>query len=600
MLVGTVMRAPGAARTRIAMPTFPSILTAALVALLFAAVLPAQTRDARAGGEPAEQRQAAQQRRAIAESVLLWVEDYERDRLVPRGVLNAEPSLQPRYARVARAHDLLSLRDGGALMHLDALQKLLYFAERDPDETIAAAVLSVAAAGFDRSLAERDPVVLRDLGHTSLSRMEHQGVWFYLMRTAVGERLPFLADLREAPDIDPARRVAALRLLGQKGSPVFRSTIESALSDLDARVRLAAVEAIDASRRPESFGVLLRVLGVERHPVVSQAVVRAVRTSLAKNRSVLSKADRERAIAACMRLFGKAGWRTDMDLLDFVEEFPDRSCVPPLLELIERTTPVDALVLAVNKNASPQLRARAYECLRSLTGAILPLDQPKLWREFWDREGDRIVVPERLPHMRSAGTTASSFFGIPVTGREIAFVIDTSGSMSSAVSGTATERRPDPRATTRLTAAKEQLVQAVQAMPKESRYHLLTFDHRVRVWSRSAVPPTSSATRSLVELLSRIKPDGGTNVYQALVEALALDGLHFGEDGKERIDELFLLSDGLPTAGDVKDVDEILAVVKQANRYLHVRIHTVFTGTGQGADFLKKLSEQNDGVFVQR
>ena len=126
------------------MRTFPSTLTAALIAMLVAATLGAQTRDDRADGDRAEQREAAQRRRGIAESVLLWVEDYERDRLVPRGVLNAEPSLQPRYARVARAHDLLSLRDGGALMHVDALQKLLYFAERDPDETIAAAVLSVA------------------------------------------------------------------------------------------------------------------------------------------------------------------------------------------------------------------------------------------------------------------------------------------------------------------------------------------------------------------------------------------------------------------------------------------------------------------------
>jgi hypothetical protein len=582
------------------MRTFPSTLTAALIAMLVAATLGAQTRDDRADGDRAEQREAAQRRRGIAESVLLWVEDYERDRLVPRGVLNAEPSLQPRYARVARAHDLLSLRDGGALMHVDALQKLLYFAERDPDETIAAAVLSVAAAGFDRSLAERDPVVLRDLGHTSLSRMEHQGVWFYLMRTAVGERLPFLADLREAPDIDPARRVAALRLLGQKGSPVFRSTIESALGDLDARVRLAALEAIDMQRRPESFSVLLRVLGVERHPVVSQAAVRAVRNSLTKNRATLSPENRQRAIAAAMQLCGEAGWRTDMDLLDFIEEFPDKSAVPPLLDMLSRPASGDALVAAVNKNASPLLRARALLCLRGLTGAILPSDQLEQWREFWLRERDGIVVPDRLPHTRATGSTTSTFFGIPVSGSEIAFVIDSSGSMSTAVAGTATQSRPDPRATTRLGAAKEQIVQAVQAMPKEARYHVLTFDHRVRVWSRHSVPPTAQATRALVDLLSQVKPDGGTNVHQALVEALALDALHFGEDGKMQIDELFLLSDGVPTAGDVKDPDEILAIVKQANRYLHVRINTVFTGVGQGADFLRKLAEQNDGVFVRR
>ena len=29
-------------------------------------------------------------------------------------------------------------------------------------------------------------------------------------------------------------------------------------------------------------------------------------------------------------------------------------------------------------------------------------------------------------------------------------------------------------------------------------------------------------------------------------------------------------------------------------------VGTVFTGTGKGADFLRRLAEQNDGVFVQR
>jgi hypothetical protein len=62
---------------------------------------------------------------------------------------------------------------------------------------------------------------------------------------------------------------------------------------------------------------------------------------------------------------------------------------------------------------------------------------------------------------------------------------------------------------------------------------------------------------------------------------------------------VFLLTDGLPTVG-LTDTDKILEAVAAANRYLKVRIHTVFTGTGTGSEFLRKLAEQNDGVFVQR
>ena len=67
-----------------------------------------------------------------------------------------------------------------------------------------------------------------------------------------------------------------------------------------------------------------------------------------------------------------------------------------------------------------------------------------------------------------------------------------------------------------------------------------------------------------------------------------------------KIDELFVLSDGEPTTGQVTDTDEILRLVKEANKYLKVRINTVFSGTGKGAGFLRQLAEQNDGVFVQR
>lgn len=565
--------------------------------------LPAAVAQGLPRAETAELDPAAR-RASVAQAITEWVADYEADRLGPKGVLHREHGLQPRYAQAARAAQVLGDQAGGALTHLDALQKLLYYAESDPDEAVGEALLGLAAAGFDKSLVDRDAVILRDLGHWALMRTEHKGVWFLLMRAAAGERLPLWIEDGETPDVDPARRVAALRLLGMKGAPVFRSTIEGALVALDPRVRLAAVEALEFQRRPGSLSVLVRLLRSERHPVVSQGVVRALRSVLSQARRTLPADERMRAICAAMRMFGEAGWRTDMDLIDFVEEFPDRAAVPPLIDVLARAAVEDPLQALVNRRASPLLRQRAHQCLRGLTGAILPADQPEQWREFWEREGPSITVPEQLPHLRPVADTASTFFGIPVTGREIAFVIDTSGSMDEAF-GTATaaprgQRQRDPQLPSRLDAAKEQLLLCVQVMDPVSRYHLLTFADGVHTWSRKAVPPDERATRSLVDLLSRLGAGGGTNLYEALVQALELDQLHFGQEGKSAIDELFLLSDGEPTEGAIKDPEEILQMVAFANRYLHVRINTVFTGTGRGADFLRRLAEENNGVFVQR
>ena len=540
---------------------------------------------------------AAQQVAAVA-AIDAFVDDYEKGRLNPGGPLRRESGLRPRYAKIARRAELLSKSDPGSLLHLDALRKLLLFSERQPTEELGQAVLGLAAAGFDRSLFDRHAMVLRDLGHWALMRMDHQGVWFALMRTAAGERLPLLGD---GDEVDPARRVAALKLLGMKALPVFRGTIEGALADIDPRVRLAAVEALGFQRRSRTLPVLVRAMGVERHPVVSQAVVRSVLSIMRKHGGELSADQRDQALRAALRMLGRSGWRTDMELVGLVERYPLRAAIPPLIAVLERTAETeDKLVALVNQNASPRLRNRAHECLRGLTGAIIPVDRPAEWRAFWEREKYRIRVPKELPARRRAGSTASQFFGIPVTGREVAFVIDTSGSMQENVGATITGSRPDDRRPTRLSSAKEQLLLAVQSMADESRYHIVTFAAQARTWSRKAVPASVRSTRSLATLLARFKANGGTNVYQALAEALALDELRYGEQGDQTIDELFLLSDGEPTSGAVTDTEEILKLVAEANKYLKVRINTVFSGRGKGAEFLRQLAEQNDGVFVQR
>ena len=194
---------------------------------------------------------------------------------------------------------------------------------------------------------------------------------------------------------------------------------------------------------------------------------------------------------------------------------------------------------------------------------------------------------------------------MPVTGSSIAFLIDTSGSMDEQVAGTAGSGRTSAsprrgRTHTRLNAAKEQIVLAVQAMDPASRYQLLTFAEDARKWTRRPVKPGRRSTRSLTEVLSRMRANGGTNLFDGLVQSLQLDEIGYGEQHKTEIDELFVLSDGQPTSGAVQNADDLLALVREANKYARVRIHCVFTGTGGGADLLRRLAEENDGVFVQR
>lgn len=542
----------------------------------------------------------------VAEAIKEWAADFEKGRLGPNGTLRRGDGLQPAYVGASRRAGMVGQNDEERLTHLDMLQKLLFFAEQNPSTELADAVLDVAAARLESSFLDLSALQLREMGHWSLMRMDHQGAWFLVLRAAAGERVPLLAEVRAEEEVDgalavgPGRRVAALRLLGMKALPVFRSTLEGALRDPDARVRLAAAEAMDFQRKPESLRTVIAAIQMERHPVVSQALVRLLTTLLRTHGERIEPTLRGRALEVALRQFGLSGWRTDMDLLALVEAFPDKAAIPALILALEQSkTPEDPLLRAVNKRASPLRTEKAVGLLRGMTGALIPADDAKGWREFWEREKDRIVVPPVLPKDRPQ-TTKSQFFGVPVSGGSIGFVIDTSGSMLQGVAGTAADSDRGERAMTRLRAAKEQMVLAVQSMDPDAAYSLWTFADRAHLWTPTPIKPGPNTVRSLTELLSRLRPHGGTNLYDGLARALQLGELKYGEQDQTRIDELFVLSDGEPTVGEVRDAEGLLQIVREANRYAKVRIHTIFTGTGPGADLLRRLAEENGGLFVQR
>ena len=543
-----------------------------------------------------------------ATAIRQWIEDFESGRLGPRGGLRGGARLQPRYHLAARRGGFLDGVDLDRLTHLDVLQKLMYHAEKHASPLLADAVLEVASTGLERSFLDRDAFELRELGHWTLMRMDDQGIWFLILRAAAGERLPVLDQLRPSEESDeavsegPARRVAALRLIGQRGLPVFRSTLEAALVDADPRVRLAAAESMRPPWKIRTLDRVVDALRGERHPVVSQALVRLLFAMLKRPPSDLSSERRHELVQAAFAQFGKAGWRTDMDLLDLIERWPEKSAIPKLIEALDLTIrSPDALVSAVNERASPLMRERAGALLRAMTGSLVPIDDADAWREFWAKEKDNIVVPEQLSRP-SVETTQVRFFGVSVTGTSIGFLIDTSGSMDDPVggSGPITGARRRHKTRTRLAAAKEQLALCVQAMDPESQYYLLTFSDDARTWTRNPIRPGGRTTRSLTGLLSRLHAKGGTNLYAGLVTALEMEGRAFGGEQLPKIDELFVLSDGEPTSGDVRDAESILELVREANRYAKVRINTVFTGTGDGSELLRRLAEENGGVFVRR
>jgi hypothetical protein len=389
--------------------------------------------------------------RAVAEAIREWVREYEHDKFGPKGLLRSGAHLQPRYVEAARRAERVTQVDYERCTHLDMLQKLLFFAESQPSADLADAVLGVAATGLEGTFLDHEALMLRELGHWCLMRMNDQHAWWLVLRAAAGERV--LGEQQEAPDahglaVGPARRVAALRLIGSKGLPVFRGTLEAALGDADPRVRLAAAESMSQAPRADTLRKIVTRLEKERHGAVSQALVRLLLSQL-RVATDLDPVLREELLARALEQFGQSGWRTDMDLLDLVDMYPHKAAIPVLIEALDlqAKTP-DALVEAINKRASPLLRERAATLLRQMTGAMIQEDA-RAWKEFWEREKDHIVVPVTLPKNRPE-TTRATFFGLQVTGGSVGFLIDSSGSMEDAPSGTVAATRKGRGNATRL------------------------------------------------------------------------------------------------------------------------------------------------------
>ena len=94
-------------------------------------------------------------------------------------------------------------------------------------------------------------------------------------------------------------------------------------------------------------------------------------------------------------------------------------------------------------------------------------------------------------------------------------------------------------------------------------------------------------------------------------EALKIKSQVYGTRYESNVDEIFVLSDGAPTVGEVTDPIEILRLVKEANKFANMRINTIFISSATPPDhqrnqpkmditpqeLMKRMAEENGGKF---
>jgi hypothetical protein len=130
------------------------------------------------------------------------------------------------------------------------------------------------------------------------------------------------------------------------------------------------------------------------------------------------------------------------------------------------------------------------------------------------------------------------FAGIPLTGENVVFLIDISGSMTMK-----DETTDDPEKWPFLC---ETLMKLMKSIPTMQRFQVILFSDKTTYlfgsrdsWFKYEGPQTAKMTR---DALRKVKVEGGTNMHDAFEEVFRYR--------KNKLDTVYLFSDGLPNIGD--------------------------------------------------
>jgi hypothetical protein len=200
------------------------------------------------------------------------------------------------------------------------------------------------------------------------------------------------------------------------------------------------------------------------------------------------------------------------------------------------------------------------------------------------------------------------FAGIPLTGENVVFLIDISGSMTMLDDNT-----DDPDKWPFLC---ETLMKLMKSIPTMKRFQIILFSDKAThlfgnrdKWFKYEGPKTAQMAH---DALKKVKVEGGTNMQEAFEEAFRYR--------KQKLDTIYLFSDGLPNIGDGVPASITKPTEAQRNYYMgkfvrdklktdwnrpaegqnNVRINAVgffFESPDVGA-FLWAMAREHRGAFV--
>lgn len=175
-----------------------------------------------------------------------------------------------------------------------------------------------------------------------------------------------------------------------------------------------------------------------------------------------------------------------------------------------------------------------------------------------------ILVPLR-PKPREQ-TQGSSFMGVPLRERSVAFLVDRSGSMAGP----------------RIEKLKADLTAAIESLPAGAKFTVAAFSSDTVYLpggENALVAATHASRQAAADWISTLKAEGSTLAAEGLQRLVGVAP-----------SEIVLLTDG--AIGDAAKVEEIVASLGEDTK---LRINTIAFYGDSGEDFLRQISEATSG-----
>ena len=250
---------------------------------------------------------------------------------------------------------------------------------------------------------------------------------------------------------------------------------------------------------------------------------------------------------------------------------------------------VSALITWLPQETNVRLSYQILKYLNRMTDARLGPD-PEEWAKWWENAEASYDPSSRRRASRDleeeGKKTATRYFTLEVTSKKVVFLLDTSGSMEAKITvpeGPMSTRRIKDK---KINIAKRELIKVLKTFKKDTFYNVLAFaDECTPLWKRLR-KGSKGNTAGAIEVVQGLTAAGGTNIFDTLAQALK----------DRKVETIYLLSDGEPSSGSIKDPQEILKEIQVRNGAGKVKIHTIDL-SGQSL-FLNRLSKENGGRYV--